>query len=111
MLIEFKNVTKEYHPTKALADVSFSCSDGDVVGLIGPNGAGKTTLIRLAAWLTRPTSGAIFLDGGQVKRSSKNIFGLLSTGSYLYKCLYHAPVFCARGGHGGALHNQEAPDL
>ncbi len=32
-------------------DVSFSCRDGEILGLVGPSGAGKTTIVRLIAGL------------------------------------------------------------
>ncbi len=43
----------------ALRDVSFAVPRGASTGLVGGNGAGKSTLLRLAAGLSRPTSGRI----------------------------------------------------
>jgi iron complex transport system ATP-binding protein len=47
----------------ALTEVSLAVSSGDVVGLVGPNGSGKTSLLRVLAGISRPSSGAVLLDG------------------------------------------------
>jgi ABC-2 type transport system ATP-binding protein len=52
-VIEARGLTKSYHKTPALADVSFTVGPGRIVGLIGPNGAGKTTALKAILGLTR----------------------------------------------------------
>ena len=52
--IAIRNVSKTFHSTTAVDDVSFDVSPGEVFGLLGPNGAGKTTLIRLIMDIIRP---------------------------------------------------------
>ena len=46
----------------AVADVSFTASDGCITGLLGPNGAGKTTIIRALCGLIRPDRGSARID-------------------------------------------------
>jgi len=50
----------------ALDNVSFSVNDGQIVGFVGLNGAGKTTTIRIAAGVSLPSSGTVFVDGHDV---------------------------------------------
>ena len=51
---------------RAVSNVSFSVSPGEVVGLIGPNGAGKTTLLDLVSGYLAPDAGRVLLDGADI---------------------------------------------
>ncbi|MBI5946601.1 MAG: ATP-binding cassette domain-containing protein [Chloroflexi bacterium] len=62
-MIEFRNLTKTYGPTRAVDDVSFSAPPGAVTGFLGPNGAGKTTTLRVLLGLARPDSGSALING------------------------------------------------
>ncbi|MGE3469403.1 MAG: ABC transporter ATP-binding protein [Vicinamibacterales bacterium] len=48
---------------EALRGVSFSVPKGCTYGVIGRNGSGKSTLLKCVAGITRPTSGAVTVDG------------------------------------------------
>jgi len=63
-------ITKDFAGVRAVDDVDFELSAGEVKGFIGPNGAGKSTLINVASGLVRPTSGTVFLRGTNVTRTS-----------------------------------------
>jgi ABC-2 type transport system ATP-binding protein len=62
-ILEVENVRKYYATQKAVDDVSFSLSRGNIFGLLGPNGAGKTTLIRMITGIFYPDAGNISLNG------------------------------------------------
>ena len=47
ILIEVKNLTKNYGTTSAVDDVSFKIRDGRIYGFLGPNGAGKSTTMNI----------------------------------------------------------------
>ncbi len=47
----------------AVRGINLEISQGEFVIIVGRSGSGKTTLLNLAAGLTRPTSGQVYLDG------------------------------------------------
>ena len=75
-MLEIRNLTKTFpthsafgRPTgevKAVADVSFAIEKGQVYGLAGESGSGKSTIARMIMGLTRPTAGAILIDGQDI---------------------------------------------
>ena len=62
-LLELQNITKEFGSIRALKDVSFSISPGEILGLMGDNGAGKSTISKIMAGNFMPTTGAIKVEG------------------------------------------------
>jgi len=71
--IEFRNVSFKYPNSEieVLKDVSFYLKKGEKLALVGENGAGKTTLIKLLLRLYEPSSGAILIDGNDIKKYKK----------------------------------------
>jgi ABC-2 type transport system ATP-binding protein len=55
--IEVSRLTKTYDRVKAVDDLSFQVTGGEIFGLLGPNGAGKSTTLRILITLLHPTSG------------------------------------------------------
>ena len=66
MLLEVKNLVKEFGGVIANADISLKLEQGRILGLIGPNGAGKTTLFNCIAGYYKPTRGMILFDGEDI---------------------------------------------
>lgn len=54
---------REYEVVDALKSVSFTISDGEMVGYIGPNGAGKSSTIKILSGILTPDSGTVLVDG------------------------------------------------
>lgn len=65
-MLEVQRLVKQYKQFRAVDDLSFTISPGEIVGLLGPNGAGKTTALRCIAGILRPTSGSILINGHDV---------------------------------------------
>ena len=68
IVIEAKQLTKQYKRQKAVDDVSFQIRKGMICGLIGPNGAGKTTIMKMLGGLVLPTSGSFSIFGGSTEK-------------------------------------------
>ena len=64
--LSFKNVGFAVGGHAILYDITLAVKAGEIVSVLGPSGCGKTTLMRLAAGVSKPTSGQIFLDDQEV---------------------------------------------
>lgn len=69
-LLEIRNLSKNFGPVQALANLSMTVAPGEVVALAGDNGAGKTTLIKAISGVYQPSSGEIILKGRPVSFAS-----------------------------------------
>jgi tungstate transport system ATP-binding protein len=65
-MLEALGIEHAYAGRTVLSIDAFELERGTVTALVGPNGSGKSTLLRLLAFLERPRTGAILLDGGLV---------------------------------------------
>ncbi len=66
MLLEVKNLSKEFDGLRALDGVSFTTEGGEILGIIGPNGAGKTTLFNLISGIYPSSGGEILFQGRSI---------------------------------------------
>jgi branched-chain amino acid transport system ATP-binding protein len=60
--LETHEVSVRFDGLSALASISLSLTQGEILGLLGPNGAGKTTLANVMSGYQLPTQGALLLD-------------------------------------------------
>jgi ATP-binding cassette subfamily C protein LapB len=88
--IEFKNVSFKFEGSKesTISNLSFKIPVGQKVALVGKMGSGKSTLSKLIAGMIEPTSGAILIDGIDVRQIDpadvrKNI-GVMLQDSWLF---------------------------
>jgi ATP-binding cassette subfamily F protein uup len=58
-IINAQKIAKAYGATPLFADISFTISEGDRIGLIGPNGSGKSTLLGILSGSIEPDSGEV----------------------------------------------------
>ena len=66
VILEMKDIVKDYSGFKAVDHVDFSLHKGEIVAIIGPSGSGKSTLLRCINGLNTITSGEIDLEGETV---------------------------------------------
>jgi lipopolysaccharide export system ATP-binding protein len=91
MILRAENLIKKYKQRTVVNDVSFSVSQGEIVGLLGPNGAGKTTSFYMIVGLIKPNEGQIFLEDEDIttdpmyRRAQKGIGYLAQEASVFRK--------------------------
>jgi len=73
IILQVKNLEKEYSGFKAVNGVSFDVYQGEILGILGPNGAGKTTTLEMIEGLRTITGGEVRLyDKKITARNLKN---------------------------------------
>jgi ABC-2 type transport system ATP-binding protein len=68
VILDVSDLTVTYGATKAVDRVSLQIMRGEIFGLLGPNGAGKTSTLSAIEGLIKPQSGAVMLDGIDIRR-------------------------------------------
>ena len=68
VILEARELTREFDGVKALDKFSFQLRRGEVLGLLGANGAGKTTAMNCLLGLTLATSGEILAFGKELHK-------------------------------------------
>ena len=63
VILEVKNLTKQFGDLKVLKGINYKINKGDVVSIIGSSGSGKSTLLRCLNLLERPSAGTILFEG------------------------------------------------
>src|SRR2546427_289616 len=72
MLLQVEGLCKAFGGLRAVDDLSFELTEGEILGLLGPNGSGKTTVFNLIA-------GALRADAGRVRLLDEPLGGLNAT--------------------------------
>ena len=65
--------SRKYEEIKAVDDISFNISSGEIVGYIGANGAGKSTTIKMMCGILHPTAGQVVIDGMTFDKKRRDI--------------------------------------
>jgi len=99
-IVSVTNLKKSYGDFTAVDDISFDIEQGEIFGFLGPNGAGKTSTINMMIGLSRPSAGAIAVDGIDAVKQTKKaqaIMGIVPDDSNLYNEMdgFDNLCFCA----------------
>ena len=95
MMLEVKNIFKNFGEKIVLNDVSFSVQSGQALGLLGRNGAGKTTMIRIIMGVFGPDGGSVLWDGKPIDRNRVKI-GYFESNMYAVMPVISIPASAAR---------------
>ena len=83
--LDVTGVWKYYGDYPALRDITLTVESGSTLALLGRNGAGKTTLLRILAGLSKPSKGAVRVQGADARlESTRRRIGVLGHGISLY---------------------------
>jgi ABC-2 type transport system ATP-binding protein len=85
--VEIQNLRKQFGPFTAVDDISFTVSQGEVLGFLGPNGAGKSTTMKMITGFLTPTAGIVSVAGFDITDrplEAKRNIGYLPEGAPAY---------------------------
>lgn len=91
MSITVKGLQKVYGEQRAVDDISFSITKGEIVGFLGPNGAGKSTTMKMITGYLEPDGGSVEVAGvqpGAPINERKKKIGYLPEANPLYYDMY-----------------------
>ncbi len=80
VLIELKDIKKQYNNRVIIKDLDLNIYEGEFLTLLGSSGCGKTTILRMISGMEDVTSGSIFMNGKDItslepmKREINTIF-------------------------------------
>jgi len=86
-MIQTQKLSKRYGNLVAVDELTFSVTQGEVLGFLGPNGAGKSTTMKMIAGFLTPTAGSVQVCGFDVETSpvdAKRQIGYLPEGAPAY---------------------------
>lgn len=88
MIVETKNLSKEYNGVYCVRDLDIRIKEGDIYGFLGPNGAGKSTTMKMLLGLVKPSKGSIeIMEKPFTEKSRQEI--LKSVGSLIESPSYY----------------------
>ena len=91
MSIKVSGLTKIYGNQRAVDNISFAISKGEIVGFLGPNGAGKSTTIKIITGFLQADKGEAFVNDLPVRANrieTKKKTGYLPESNPLYYDMY-----------------------
>jgi len=90
VMIEAKNLHKQFGSIHAVQGVSLTVEKGEVLGFLGPNGAGKTTTMRMITGFLPPTEGTVSVCGHDIVQeaiAAKTAIGYLPENAPAYSSM------------------------
>ncbi len=102
-VIVAKGLCRDFGAVRAVRDLTFEVSRGELFGMVGPDGAGKTTTMRILAGVLDPSAGDAWIDGISVRDQPELIkehiaympqrFGLYQDLTVIENLVFYADLF------------------
>ncbi len=73
LAVQVQELTKDFDGLRAVDTVSFGIESGRIFGLLGPNGAGKSTTLAMLSTVLRPTAGAAWVNGFDIRTQPHDV--------------------------------------
>lgn len=103
-VVTFEDVNFRYSGARSetLHNVSFEARPGEIVALVGPTGSGKSSVISLIPRFYDPTSGAVKIDGTDIREftleSLRHHIGVVMQETFLFSMTIHENIAYGRPG-------------
>jgi ABC-type branched-subunit amino acid transport system ATPase component len=94
MLLEMRELTKQFGGRTAVSQFDLSVEAGQIVGLIGPKGGGKSILLNLVTGIVLATTGPVIYEGKNITGRKPHQVAAPGTG----RTFQLSPLFCRRTG-------------
>ncbi len=85
LLLQVKNISKNFGSLQVLDDVSFDVHKGEVLTIIGPSGSGKTTMLRCINGLEKINGGEIIIDGEHLNPNSRDVHKIRENVGFIFQ--------------------------
>jgi len=87
-VLETKNLSRAINGKILVNDISVKVRQGEILAVVGRSGAGKSSFLRLLNRLDEPTSGTVYLAGGDYRqlppRELRRRVGMVMQSAYLF---------------------------
>ena len=100
--VSFKDVNFGYNEVPVIQDFSVDIKPGEMVAIVGPTGAGKTTIINLLMRFYDVNSGAILIDGVDIRNirrdDLRSLFGMVLQDTWLFSGMIKENIAYGKAG-------------
>jgi ABC-2 type transport system ATP-binding protein len=91
-VVNARNLSKVFGDFKAVEDINFEVSGGEIFGLLGPNGAGKSTTFRMLCGLLKVSGGEVHVAGQDLRRAGARARSRLGYMAQVFSLYRQLPV-------------------
>jgi len=98
--VSFKNVNFAYDSIPVLKDINLTVEKGQIIAIVGESGAGKSTMLDLVPRFYDPLSGAIEIDGTDIRLIKRDSLlehiAIVSQQTFLFNRSFKDNILCGR---------------